>query len=167
MVNFIAEEHVERDVVVYFVSIEVDVAGIINGADNILYAVGNRVCACRRNRRVGLLVEGYVLVFLVAAFIYFADELIGLQGSGIKKRLVAVAHFKNPIVAWVTGTCTYHMIYRFIVQLLEGGGEGGGSGICVQACHRIENGIGYYFAGFKGMVPHTAEIVAGRKPHTG
>ena len=75
VIDLPVEEHIEGDLITRLVVIEIDVAGIEDGAQHVLYTVRHLEDALAGDRGIGGFDESDILVGLVPAFVNVADEL--------------------------------------------------------------------------------------------
>src|SRR5690242_16486286 len=62
MINFIIKEHIERNLFPHFVLIKIDIPGIINRADYILYARSDFKKPVSAYGRSGFMIKGYIII---------------------------------------------------------------------------------------------------------
>ncbi len=83
MINLPVEEHSEGYLIPCLVVVEIDVAGIEDGAQHVLDTVGYLENALAGDRRVGGLDESDILVGLIPPLVDRPDKFIRLRCGGI------------------------------------------------------------------------------------
>src|SRR4051812_41430225 len=76
VIHFVIQEHIKRDLIVHFVFIKVDIAGIIHRTYYVLYTVGYFKNTLGAYCCTGGLVKGYIIIYLVSTFINIAYKFI-------------------------------------------------------------------------------------------
>src|SRR5437868_6599167 len=97
MINLIVEEHIEWDLIINFILIEIDVAGIIHGAYNILYASTRFENSVSTHGGVRRLIESNVIVFFIPALLNVANEFHWQHRCGIDITFVFVSYLEKII----------------------------------------------------------------------
>lgn len=155
MIDLAVEEHSEVDLVAGFVVVEVDIPGVEGSAEDVLDAIFDGVNAGIGDGCMSGPDEGDVLIGLVPAFVDIADELVGLQSSGIKIAFVFIADLEQEVViALAFGD---DMVTLLSLELLEA---------CIEC--RLTGGGGHtgqaiiYFVreGLPGLESRIADTVA-------
>src|SRR5580658_11109092 len=113
------EEHIEWNLVTDLMVVEVDIAGIEDGAQYILDTVRDFVNAGTRDRGTRGLDKGNVLFCLITAFVDVPYELIRLKGLGIDIGFVSVPHPKEFVFERIGLARSYYMIDILVIEFLK------------------------------------------------
>src|SRR5690606_16302946 len=152
-------EHGERYFVTRLVFGKIDVPGVVNGADHILYAVRHLERTVGAGGGAGFAVEAHVVIDLVPAFTDVADKTDRQQGGRIDVAFIAVAHFEDPVVRPERAPVPNHMIGIAAAVSLQFAGKNGFSGAYVNAAEVIVHFICDGFTGMEARVGDTTEII--------
>src|SRR5258708_24658771 len=92
MIDLPVQEHIEVYFIPWFEFTPFNIAGVEDGAQDVLYTGRHRIDPFRGDGRIGGFHEGDVLVGLVSPFIDIPDELHRLKSGRIDITFVAVPH---------------------------------------------------------------------------
>lgn len=157
--HLIVQEHGEGDFIAGFVFIEIDVTGVIDGRDHILYAGRHLKCAGGAYCGGVFPVKAHVIVFLVAAFVDIADKAHGEQGGGIDIAFVAVAHFEEPVVRAVGFTIAHYVVCIPVVVFNKRAVKGSFAGANEHVTEIVKDFQGDGFACPEAGVDDPAEVI--------
>src|SRR6185312_7529961 len=119
MINFIIKEHIKRNLVTHFVTVKIDIPGIINRTDYILYAGSNFKKSVGAYGCSGFMIKGYIIINFRATFIYISDKFYRKHGSSVDVGFVPVANFVKIIKKGIGVSYAHAMINRNAVELFK------------------------------------------------
>jgi len=160
-VHLIIYEHAEGDLIVGLILVEVDVTGIINRADHVLYAIGYLEGAVGAGGGIMRVVEGNVIVYSMPALTYVTHEFKGFEGGGVYIAFVLIPHFKEPVVCTIGFALTYQVVYIMAIQLFSNAIKGGFSCADVYAGQAVIYFQGHVLTGVETSIGNTTKLVLG------
>jgi hypothetical protein len=135
----------------------VDVAGIEDGAKDVLDAVRYTIDAGIGNRRMSGPDERDVLIGLVTAFIDIPKEFIRLKRSGVDIGFVFVANLEEFVIKGGRFPFSDEVIYVLALEFFERRSKRGfAAGGKMDTRYSIVHPVSKIFTGLKGMIPDAA-----------
>src|ERR1044072_4503695 len=160
-VHLIVYEHAEGNLIIGLILVKVDVTGIINGADHVLYAIRHFKGAVGAGSGIMRMVEGNVVVYSMPALTYVAHEFKGFEGGSVYIAFVFIPHFKEPVVCAIGFAFAYQMVYIVAVQLFSDAVKGGVSCADVYTGKAVIYFQGHVLNGLETSIGNTTKLVLG------